>query len=257
VRRTEPLALLIALIGLACAHPPTPITPSPPPHAAPDPEPPPPFTPDPPADPTPDLPDPPDPPDPPPDPLLLLQEGCAAQDARACREGGLLALETDPEVATALLYEGCQLADLLACEALAALARRPDRAEGALALLSLACDHGVPAACADAGQRLRDQGDPRADTLAARRFQEGCDLGDWSACRQLAWMMEKGRGLSADLPGAADLYERACEQKEPAACFGLSKMLAEGRGVDADPRRARALRRQACALGWQPACDLN
>jgi TPR repeat protein len=119
----------------------------------------------------------------------------------------------------------------------------------------LACGQGVARACAEAGRLWRDEGrGDSGDAQAVRLFQEGCDRGDWSACRQLAWMMERGRGVSLNLPGAADLYERACEAGEAAACFGLGKMLRDGRGVEADPREASALMARACQLGWKPAC---
>jgi TPR repeat protein len=63
-----------------------------------------------------------------------------------------------------------------------------------------------------------------------------------------------GTAVQPDLKRAMALFERGCELGEPTACFNLANHCAEGTGVAQDQARAAKLYARACSLGYEPAC---
>jgi len=65
---------------------------------------------------------------------------------------------------------------------------------------------------------------------------------------------EEGRGVVKDEARAAALYQQACDMGEATACSDLAAMYASGRGVVRDKSSATALKQRACDAGLAEDC---
>jgi TPR repeat protein len=83
-----------------------------------------------------------------------------------------------------------------------------------------------------------------------------CEAGDPVSCTLAGALYEKGRGVTADLRRAAELYGRACQKRDVEGCTGLGYVLSKGGdGVPADGRKAERLLDEACRAGNGRACS--
>ncbi len=65
-------------------------------------------------------------------------------------------------------------------------------------------------------------GAPRSMTLATKRFETACQLGDAMGCFSAAWACDAGDGVQANPTRAAELYDTACAGEVKAACEFLA-----------------------------------
>ncbi|PIE18032.1 MAG: hypothetical protein CSA65_06260 [Proteobacteria bacterium] len=176
-----------------------------------------------------------------------------------------------------------------ACYALATLRDVEKNYAKALALLRMACDGNVLAACTDLGNLYRQgKGTIKNERKALALFRRACDRRYWPACSRLAYAYRYGRGVTKSERWAVSLYHRACDARYWAACqslgfyysYGTSKnyskalriyrracdggypqsctaladMYKMGRGVTANPSKARAIYMKACNDGYVYGC---
>lgn len=156
--------------------------------------------------------------------------------------------------AGALHGRACEGGRGASCAALADLhlSGRLGRRRPALAasLWSRACATGHAASC----QRVAEDG-VRADPAgAAMTFAKGCDAGVGEPCARLADLLERGFGVTRDLPRARRLRKRACELEHGGGCRALAGMWLRGLGGSTGRENAFALLERACALGDADAC---
>ena len=96
------------------------------------------------------------------------------------------------------------------------------------------------------------------DVAACRTFlpiaEQACASRNGSACGILGWLHENGRGVTADLPRAADFYQQACDARERRGCLALAVMQARGNGIPKDEARASSTFEQLCNGGLLESC---
>jgi TPR repeat protein len=158
------------------------------------------------------------------------------EDPRAC-------------VAGAFHARACDLGVSASCASLASLyeSRRLGKAERAAELWARACSAGDTASCARAAAALPPD-------KAAALFAPACAAGDQAACTSLADLLERGAGVTRDLPRARTLRDAACKVKVAPACSALARMWLRGVGGPRDGGTAWKLAEQACNLGDADAC---
>jgi TPR repeat protein len=81
-----------------------------------------------------------------------------------------------------------------------------------------------------------------------------CTAGDGSACSALAWILESGTGVPADLTRAAAFYQQSCEKKDQAGCVRFAWLQARGEGVPKDEAGGMAALDRICSEGFLEAC---
>jgi hypothetical protein len=151
------------------------------------------------------------------------------------------------------LDKGCAAGNLNACRTLVSY-DYDDAAPGAgCPALEALCKRGDPRSCTFFGQCLdRIEHFRRDRAQALQIFQSGCDHGERTACRELAYRFMEGEGVSKDQGRAFALLDRACRMDDPLACGYEGLHLERGQGVPQDVARAKALYRKACARGIRP-----
>lgn len=130
-------------------------------------------------------------------------------------------------------------------------------------VMDTACDTGnIASACTKLGE-MYYKGDQMAQDLskAVRYYERGCDLGDDTACNNLAVMYVSGagggqdEGVRRDYGRAHEFFRRACNIDNAMACRNLASLYETGRGVDVDYDQARAYYTKACNLGDASGCQ--
>lgn len=140
----------------------------------------------------------------------------------------------------------------------------PSQGASALALFSIGCQSGDAISCAYAAG-LSDSEEFLTPDLprAAASLDQGCQLGDGSACVRRMARRAIGRGVPADAEGALTELRRACDAKVEAACRSISLLTS----TEAHPWD-ECSQDQDCILGsrgcdiwcgscWHPAEGLN
>jgi TPR repeat protein len=84
---------------------------------------------------------------------------------------------------------------------------------------------------------------------AARSFEAAATTGHIFGQRSLAFLLETGQGVEADLPRAVDLYRRAAEGGDVVAQLSFATLLHRGEGVARDVEAALAWATRAAAQG--------
>jgi TPR repeat protein len=210
-----------------------------------------------------------------------LRVRCWARDAAACFEvGSELYDAADYAGAMSYLRRGCDGGEPHACAREADLRYHglgtPRDVQYALVLYSNACEKKIADACAGVGNVLVDEGHPK-DALAW--YLAACDGGAAWGCDGAGDLLYYGRGVGADLPRAASLYDRACTGGLEWGCNGAGNVAfsrgdlpralvlydgacdrgvawacaSEAHLVD-DPKRAAELKARACDGGDRDAC---
>jgi len=117
---------------------------------------------------------------------------------------------------------------------------------------------------------------PHDEQRAVDLFRHGCDVGEGSACFNLASLHHEGRAVpldrprsivlmrascagfseqvTRDYPRAAQLLEKGCDGDVALSCGALGDLYAKGLGVRQDAKRASTLWRRACAGGVTAHC---
>ena len=127
-------------------------------------------------------------------------------------------------------------------------------------VIDTACTTGsMASACTQLGE-MYYKGDKIASDMskAARYYERGCDLGDDTACNNLAVMYVTGAGgqggVRQDFTRAQEFFRRACNVDNAMACRNLAGLYEAGRGVDMDYDLAREYYGKACTLGDASGC---
>lgn len=118
-----------------------------------------------------------------------------------------------------------------------------------------ACREGYGTACVDVGYHI-EMGRGASVDLAnsAAYYQKGCDAGNQIGCANFAYMFENGRGVEQNLPIAIKLYRGACNDGNARACTSLGYMTEKGSGMPVDLARSAALYKQGCDGGNMVGC---
>jgi cytochrome c oxidase assembly factor 7 len=125
--------------------------------------------------------------------------------------------------------------------------------DSARSLFDKACSLGSAEGCNNAGLMWQrgTPAQPRDGDIAAQRFQQGCDDGQFrNACFNLSVLHlqgDEGR-RPADKPRALLYAVKACALGHVWGCANASRMLQHGDGVPADPTRAAELKKIATDL---------
>ena len=154
----------------------------------------------------------------------LYEAACKDRHGAACTRRGVLALEgpsRNEAEAKQFLDEACVQRDPAGCLALAELTPDP-RASGSLhqveAALLVACDGGLPRACARAARLAwTDWRQNDAWPNIARLLEKGCDhdVRDPLACFDRGRLFESGLGVRRDRDTASRFYADACRDPIP------------------------------------------
>jgi TPR repeat protein len=126
------------------------------------------------------------------------------------------------------------------------------------------CEGGSAEACVQLGGCYAGFGKLGKDPAKYVKYStRGCDLGDPTACNNLAEAYATGFGVPRDPARAAALYERCandfrsgCERGAADDCYMLGHAYTRGLGVAADPSLAATAQERACALGHTFSCVL-
>ncbi len=118
-----------------------------------------------------------------------------------------------------------------------------------------ACRDGYATACVDVGYHIEMGRGSSVDlTNAAAHYQKGCDAGNQIGCANFAYMFENGRGVPQSYAIALDLYRTACTDGNARACTSLGYMAEKGTGTEVDLTRAAQLYHQGCDGGNMVGC---
>ncbi|MGY6552538.1 MAG: trypsin-like serine protease [Erythrobacter sp.] len=93
-----------------------------------------------------------------------------------------------------------------------------------------------------------------AEQAAADAHEAACDVGDFSACRDLGRAFQKGEGRLDNRPIAELLYRQACDGADAMGCLWLGQLLAISTDLT-DREMGAVFVRRACRLGLLEACD--
>jgi hypothetical protein len=122
-------------------------------------------------------------------------------------------------------------------------------------LMKAGCDLGEGSACTELAIDLpvRDS-TTLADAIAL--LQHGCDIGDAWGCFYLAGMyVRSSPPYTQDFVKVAAYEQRACDLGFGAGCRELAQLYIDGKGVAKDPQRAEGLLTRACDGGKALPCE--
>lgn len=198
--------------------------------------------------------------------FTLAVEACDGGGIPACAMAGVFSWHLDHPTPAELsvgeraLRKGCAGQDADACDDVAVEALQghatADEARMALGVLEKRCAAGEASDCGRAASLylLGVQG-VRVDVdRAARLALPACANGDANGCNIAGAAYQGGYGGPNGPALSARYFERACTLHDPSGCDNLGVLYASGKGVAADPARAIQLFRQACDAGHARAC---
>ena len=134
--------------------------------------------------------------------------------------------------------------------------KRNTNRKTALSLFDQSCAGGFQRACVVAARYYRSLNDgvndyPRAMAL----LNAACAADEIGGCEDLAEMLYRGIGGSADLPRAASLFKKSCDGGGLAlSCFNYGLMRNKGQGGAIDDAASLAYYRLACRKGSSEGC---
>jgi len=181
----------------------------------------------------------------------LFESACRAGVPAGCyrKAWGLVSptsSDADRTRALDLLAGACRAGSAEACAyGGQELAKRPERAGDASAMLRRACDLGSGAGCAHLAFQ-HATGKAPDDAIATPLYVRACELGDALGCYNVGLMEEAGRAVKGDIRRAAAAYREACDGGSSTACTNLGWLYERGRGVAKDEARAVELYRRGC-----------
>ncbi len=199
----------------------------------------------------------------------LLQKTCEGGDAVACRVFGdelILGnrLPKDPARGEQLLVGACAMAEMFACVNLASYVYdEKKQADRALQIAESSCKLGNGLSCSlQAGWQSRcEDGRPpgvspaRVKTCekfpntnanqATLAYEAACRSSSLGACVLAGNRYAKGKGVTADLVKAHELYTLGCPRGAD-SCTALGRTYEDGKGVKADLNQAYAAYAKGC-----------
>lgn len=119
-------------------------------------------------------------------------------------------------------------------------------------LYKRACDHKFGLACTDLARVYIDQ---KQYNEGAAKLTEGCDLGDFEGCSDLADLYYTGSGVGKDVKKSLDLKEFGCREGDEFACYQLGSAYATGIDFPKDDGRAIKYFQKACQWDDPRACS--
>ena len=136
------------------------------------------------------------------------------------------------------------------------------RAEAAITVAIVACEHGAAEKCIEAATEMdRLHVERKLDHTAAdlrdravELYEQQCAAGDAHACLKHGKELIHDKGAPDVTRGIAQI-ERGCSLGSGAACLYLGDHHLTGRHVPKDTKRALALFDQACTAGNARACE--
>jgi hypothetical protein len=86
---------------------------------------------------------------------------------------------------------------------------------------------------------------------AAADYERGCDLGSSTACTNLGFLYERGRGVAEDQARAVALYQQGCDGSSCRAsnlggCVNVGRAYRDGIGAEKNEEKAAGIFREAC-----------
>jgi uncharacterized protein len=134
-------------------------------------------------------------------------------------------------------------------------AERADQLRGQV-LLERSCRAKDPLGCTMLGVSYAQGGQhlTRDPVRAAAYYREGCELGEPTACLNLAKSYETGDGVVTSTPRALAFEQRACDAGHASACNGLADKYFHGSGAPPDKLHGLRLHERACELGEVRGC---
>jgi uncharacterized protein len=183
------------------------------------------------------------------DPPSKLDVACAGGDRVACNELGEVFSDIAGNAARAAPYfrRACLLGVRSSC---AAVAHDPEM-KRAYAEISKACAMRDYAACQLAGQHEMDGvGTQKNPAHAVALLELACDHGITTSCGDAGMVFALAIGVNADAKRARTLFEKACAGGDGVSCTKLSLMFSEV----ADAPYALKAAARGCELGDAEGC---
>ncbi len=121
-----------------------------------------------------------------------------------------------------------------------------------LRAVSLRCDGGDGAACAEAALRHEDGKGVPKDAKKGHRFHRlACALGHWFSCNNLTLIYKDSLGEKL----SRRMFSRMCESGSAYGCYWIAARLMSGLGgLPKRPKQGLELMKRACDGGHGPAC---
>ncbi|MBX7098425.1 MAG: hypothetical protein K1X89_11980 [Myxococcaceae bacterium] len=98
------------------------------------------------------------------------------------------------------------------------------------------------------------QGDAAACREHVEETRQRCDRGDAEGCVLLGIMLQVGKSLPQDLPGAVAQFQKACALKSGPGCWYLGTTAEYGRGAERNLEAARTAYQQSCGAKHENGC---
>lgn len=137
------------------------------------------------------------------------------------------------------------------CAYLGRLQQKAGQADEALKNELAACDAMNGAGCWQLGLYYQSGGfgglGTKDNAKAAKKFEEGCELGESGACVAAARHHLSPQGGANGKLGRRFL-ERACEEDDAVGCHELGKLLSSATGLASDTEKGSAYLRRSCEL---------
>ena len=99
----------------------------------------------------------------------------------------------------------------------------------------------------------KGQGVSQDYAKAIELYKKAIEFGNLGAMNNLAWMYQEGQGVSQDYVKAIELYKKAIELGNASSMYNLARLYEKGQGVSQDYKRAIELYEMAANLGMSEA----
>ncbi|MBL9016299.1 MAG: sel1 repeat family protein [Myxococcales bacterium] len=193
------------------------------------------------------------------------QKACERDDGSACVALAMRHVKGDgvPKnvaLAKQLALKACAKKTARGCTVAGLLVQATDQADAArvVALLEQGCALGDGSACNDLGT-IWASGKPGSTgvdfTKSSKLYLRACTLKDAVGCFNAGNVYRLGEGAKLDLKTAAVHFQRACDLGSSSGCSAIGTAYATGAGVEKDSAKALALYERACTLGADKACE--
>jgi TPR repeat protein len=185
----------------------------------------------------------------------LWSAACERDDATACTQLAEHVVDVEQRVAAAT--KACEGKRARGCRILGELRVGSDEDEAA-GHFDRACELGDAIGCLRAGQHYA--GGNRDRVVASERYERGCNLGEPTACRELAMAFFTGSGVTRDLDRGLQLMDQVCRMDGVGdggkSCEVLAQVAQSGRvpGLSGGAA-ANSLYERACEKGQLNACE--
>jgi hypothetical protein len=173
--------------------------------------------------------------------LGFYKRGCELGDGSAClkaavafRDGDIVGVKKDAELATFYARRGCDRDVKEACDLIGA---RP------------------PGGSSMGGGGSGSGGDGPASAGEVSDMIKACKDGNADACFAAAVRFDEGKGVPVNKQEAVTGYRIACEKGDPRGCHNLGIMLIDGEGIPKNLDQGIKNLNTACERGLKRSCD--